>query len=137
MSQQTAQTAKEAPKKAVAKKDMSRAAWTWKEMKRNWAAYIMVAPFMIVFKLCLVGVDDTPVAWWQILIKGIILFFLYLPMPCLYALMELGFLSGFSVLVTDFLGIFNLFALGSLMGLVLLCSIFFTFFRKEKKQTFS
>lgn len=94
-------------------------------------------PFMIVFKLCLVGVDDTPVAWWQILIKGIILFFLYLPMPCLYALMELGFLSGFSVLVTDFLGIFNLFALGSLMGLVLLCSIFFTFFRKEKKQTFS
>ena len=51
MSQQTAQTAKEAPKKAVAKKDMSRAAWTWKEMKRNWAAYIMVAPFMIVFTL--------------------------------------------------------------------------------------
>ena len=51
MSQQTAQTAKEAPKKAVAKKDMTRAAWTWKEMKRNWAAYIMVAPFMIVFTL--------------------------------------------------------------------------------------
>ena len=51
MSLQKAQAAKEAPKKAVARKDMSRAAWTWKEMKRNWAAYVMVAPFMIVFTL--------------------------------------------------------------------------------------
>ena len=51
MSQQKAQAAHEEPKKAVARKDMSRAAWTWHEMKRNWAAYVMVAPFMIVFTL--------------------------------------------------------------------------------------
>ncbi len=43
MSQKTAQ------KKAVARKDMTKAQWTWKEMKRNWVAYAMVAPFMILF----------------------------------------------------------------------------------------
>ena len=43
MSQKTAQ------KKAVARKDMTRAQWTWKEMKRNKVAYFMVAPFMLIF----------------------------------------------------------------------------------------
>ena len=38
-----------AKKKAVARKDMSRMAWTWKEMKRNWVAYLMVAPYMLIF----------------------------------------------------------------------------------------
>ena len=42
-------SSKTANKKAVARKDMSRAAWTWKEMKRNWVAYAMVAPFMLIF----------------------------------------------------------------------------------------
>ena len=45
MSQKTAE------KKAVSRKDMTMAQWTWKEMKRNWAAYLMVAPFMIIFTL--------------------------------------------------------------------------------------
>ena len=45
MSQKTAE------KKAVSRKDMTMAQWTWKEMKRNWAAYVMVAPFMIIFTL--------------------------------------------------------------------------------------
>lgn len=45
MSQKTAQ------KKAVARKDMTKAQWTWKEMKRNWVAYAMVAPFMILFTI--------------------------------------------------------------------------------------
>ena len=40
---------KTAKKKAVARKDMSRLAWTWKEMKRNWVAYLMVAPYMLIF----------------------------------------------------------------------------------------
>ena len=40
---------KTANKKAVARKDMSRAQWTWKEMKRNKTAYLMVAPFMLIF----------------------------------------------------------------------------------------
>ena len=40
---------KTANKKAVARKDMTKAQWTWKEMKRNWVAYAMVAPFMILF----------------------------------------------------------------------------------------
>ena len=40
-----------ATKKAVSRKDMTKAQWTWKEMKRNWVAYVMVAPYMILFTL--------------------------------------------------------------------------------------
>lgn len=36
-------------KKAVSRKDMTMAQWTLKEMKRNWVAYVMIAPFMLVF----------------------------------------------------------------------------------------
>ena len=36
-------------KKTVARSDISRAAWTWKEMKKNRVAYFMVAPYMIIF----------------------------------------------------------------------------------------
>ena len=47
MSQNTA--VKERKAKPVARKDMSRAAWTLKEMKKNKAGYIMIAPFFILF----------------------------------------------------------------------------------------
>ena len=40
---------KTATKKAVARKDMTKAQWTWKEIKRHKAAYFMVAPYMLVF----------------------------------------------------------------------------------------
>ena len=40
---------KTAEKKAVARKDMTMAQWTWKEMKKNWMAYLMVAPYMLIF----------------------------------------------------------------------------------------
>jgi len=40
---------KEAPKKAVSRKEMTKAQWTWKEMKRNWVAYVMIAPFLLIF----------------------------------------------------------------------------------------
>jgi len=40
---------KTATKKAVARKDMTKAQWIWKEMKRNKVAYLMVAPYMLVF----------------------------------------------------------------------------------------
>ena len=43
MSQKTAE------KKAVSRKDMTKAQWTWKEMKRNKVAYLMVAPYMLIF----------------------------------------------------------------------------------------
>ena len=33
----------------VARKDMTKLQWTWKEMKRNKTAYFMVMPFMILF----------------------------------------------------------------------------------------
>lgn len=36
-------------KKAVIRSDMTRAQWTWKEMKKNWVAYLMVAPYMLIF----------------------------------------------------------------------------------------
>ena len=42
---------KTATKKAVSRKDMTMAQWTWKEMKRNKVAYLMVAPYMIIFTL--------------------------------------------------------------------------------------
>ncbi len=42
---------KTAEKKAVARKDMTMAQWTWKEMKKNWAAYLMVAPYMLIFTI--------------------------------------------------------------------------------------
>lgn len=35
--------------RAVSRKDMTRAQWTWHEMKNNKTAYLMVAPFMILF----------------------------------------------------------------------------------------
>ena len=38
-----------AKKRPVSRKDMTMAQWTWKEMKRNKVAYIMVAPFMLLF----------------------------------------------------------------------------------------
>ena len=42
---------KTATKKAVSRKDMTMAQWTWKEMKRNKVAYLMIAPYMIIFSL--------------------------------------------------------------------------------------
>ncbi len=42
---------KTAEKKAVSRKDMTRWQWTWKEMKRNKAAYLMCLPFMLIFTL--------------------------------------------------------------------------------------
>ncbi len=47
MSKKTAE--KKAEKKAVARKDMTKFQWTLKEMKRNKVAYIMVAPYMLIF----------------------------------------------------------------------------------------
>ncbi len=42
---------KKAEKQAAARKDMTMAQWVWKEMKRNWIAYVMVAPYMILFTI--------------------------------------------------------------------------------------
>ena len=43
--------AKPKKKKAIARKDMTLAQWTWHEMKRNKVAYLMILPFMLVFIL--------------------------------------------------------------------------------------
>ena len=40
---------KTAVKRPVARKDMTMAQWTWREMKKNKVAYVMIAPFMILF----------------------------------------------------------------------------------------
>ena len=45
MSQKTAEY------KAVARKDMTYRQWIWKEMKRNWVAYLLIAPYVLVFTL--------------------------------------------------------------------------------------
>ena len=43
--------AKKEKKRAVARKDMTMAQWTWHEMKRHKIAYLMILPFMLVFIL--------------------------------------------------------------------------------------
>ena len=40
---------KTAEKQAVARKDRTMGQWVWKEMKRNKIAYLMVAPYMLLF----------------------------------------------------------------------------------------
>ena len=47
---QEADTADE-KKVAVSRSDMTKWQWLWKEMKRNKVAYLMVAPFMLIFTL--------------------------------------------------------------------------------------
>ena len=37
--------------KAVARKDMTYRQWVWKEMKRNWIAYVLIAPYVLIFTL--------------------------------------------------------------------------------------
>ena len=52
MSETTKVSAKAAAPKAAkptARKDMTKAQWIWKEMKRNYVAYIMCAPFFLIF----------------------------------------------------------------------------------------
>ena len=40
---------KTAKKQAVTRQDMTKAQWTWHEIKRNKTAYLMVAPYMLIF----------------------------------------------------------------------------------------
>lgn len=40
--------------KAVVRTDISKARWTWLEMKKNWQGYVMVAPFFILFLVFIV-----------------------------------------------------------------------------------
>ena len=42
---------KDAQYQAVARKDMTYGQWIRKEMKRNWFAYVMIAPYVLVFTL--------------------------------------------------------------------------------------
>lgn len=51
MSAKTATNTQDASvvKKPVARKDMTKLQWTLKEMKRNWFAYVMLAPYYIIF----------------------------------------------------------------------------------------
>ncbi len=50
MSEKTAATTRDVQvKKPVARKDMTKMQWTLKEMKRNWFAYVMLAPYYIIF----------------------------------------------------------------------------------------
>ena len=38
-----------AKKKAVSRKDLTYRQWIWKEMKRNWVAYLMILPYVLIF----------------------------------------------------------------------------------------
>ena len=50
MSDNAAAVKQKAPK-PVARKDMTKWQWTWKEMKRNYVAYLMCLPFYLVFAI--------------------------------------------------------------------------------------
>ena len=43
--------AKKSEYKAVARKDMTYRQWIWKEMKRNRIAYLLIAPYLLVFTI--------------------------------------------------------------------------------------
>lgn len=49
MSAKTATNDAQVVKRPVARKDMTKLQWTLKEMKRNWFAYVMLAPYYIIF----------------------------------------------------------------------------------------
>ena len=52
MSNKTAQAGTDkAAYQAVSRKDLTYRQWIWKEMKRNWVAYVMIAPYVIIFTL--------------------------------------------------------------------------------------
>ena len=52
MSNKTAPAGTEkAAYQAVSRKDLTYRQWIWKEMKRNWVAYVMIAPYVIIFTL--------------------------------------------------------------------------------------
>ena len=52
MSNKTAPAGSEkAAYQAVSRKDLTYRQWIWKEMKRNWVAYVMIAPYVIIFTL--------------------------------------------------------------------------------------
>ena len=40
---------KQKAKKPVARKELTMWQWTWKEMKRNYVAYLMCAPYYLIF----------------------------------------------------------------------------------------
>ncbi len=42
---------KSAEYKAVARKDLTYGQWVRKEMKRNWIAYVLIAPYMLIFSM--------------------------------------------------------------------------------------
>ena len=48
MSENAVGKKQQAPK-PVARKEMTKWQWTWKEMKRSYAAYLMCAPYFLIF----------------------------------------------------------------------------------------
>ena len=42
---------KSAEYKAVSRKDLTYRQWIWKEMKRNWVAYLMILPYVLIFSI--------------------------------------------------------------------------------------
>ena len=44
-------TATAKAEKPAATRELTKAQWKWKEAKQNWVAYVMVAPYMIIFAM--------------------------------------------------------------------------------------
>lgn len=93
--------------------------------------------FMKIFRLKAISVDEGNITWPFNLLRAISLLFIYLFSTSLIALIVLGGYNGLITIYTIFLGIFNLLFLSVLSILITICSMLFTFFRKNKKQTFS
>lgn len=93
--------------------------------------------FMKLFSLKATSVENEQITWPFNIIKAICLFIIYMIIPSLVGIIVLGGYSGILMIFTYFLDIFNLFSLAILSILLIICSMLFTFTKKEKKQTFS
>ena len=93
--------------------------------------------FMKLFSIKAISVDKEEFSPIFNLVRSICLFLIYMIIPCISALIILGGYDGLILIFTYFLNVFNLFSLGILSVVLIICSMLFAYFKKDKRQTFS
>lgn len=93
--------------------------------------------FMKLFSIKAISVDKEEFSPMFNLVRSICLFLIYMIIPCISALIILGGYDGLILIFTYFLNVFNLFSLAILSVVLIICSMLFTYFKKDKRQTFS
>lgn len=93
--------------------------------------------FLKLFSIKAISVDKEEFSPIFNLVRSICLFLIYMIIPCISALIILGGYDGLILIFTYFLNVFNLFSLAILSVVLIICSMLFTYFKKDKRQTFS